>query len=192
MRGMDIASESFFARPATDVARELIGAGLLVEDVGGRVVETEAYAPTEPASHSFRGPTKRNSSMFAAPGTAYVYRSYGLHWCFNVVCETGSAVLIRALEPLWGIAQMEARRGTRAHRLLCSGPGKLTSALGITGALDGLPLGRPPIRWLRAELRNLEVVTGPRIGISKATELPWRYGLANSPFISRPFPKERS
>jgi DNA-3-methyladenine glycosylase len=159
--------------------------------VGGVVVETEAYAPDDPASHSFRGRSARNAAMFGPPGRLYVYRSYGVHWCANVVCEpegVGAAVLLRALEPSAGLEQMTARRRVAAPKLLCSGPGRLTQALGITGAHDGLPLDEPPFSLLPSE-RDAELVAGPRVGISSATDLPWRYSLAGSAFVSRPRPR---
>jgi DNA-3-methyladenine glycosylase len=175
---------SFFSREVVTVARELIGASLLVDDVGGTIVETEAYAAHDPASHSFGGPTSRNAAMFGPPGHAYVYRSYGIHWCLNFVCEPGSAVLIRALEPMEGIETMQARRGRSERRLLCSGPGRLCQALGVTLAHDALPLDRPPFRIDAG--RPLPVNAGKRIGITKAVEQTWRFGLAGSPYLSRP------
>jgi DNA-3-methyladenine glycosylase len=176
-----------------EVARELIGAELLVAGVGGLMVELEAYERDDPASHAHRGPTERNASMFGPPGHAYVYRSYGVHWCLNLVCEpagTPSAVLLRALEPTRGLETMRARRGTDDTRLLCAGPGRLCQALAVTGAHDGAALDRPPFE-LRAAAAGASVLTGPRIGISKATELPWRYGLVGSRFLSRPFAERR-
>ena len=178
----------FFARSVHEVAPELIGATLLVDGVGGIIVEVEAYHHTDPAAHSFRGPTPRNMVMFGPPGFAYVYRSYGIHWCVNFVCEkegSASAVLIRALEPTHGIAAMRRRRGLHDGRSLCSGPGKLTEALAITHAHNGLPLDVPPIA-LYARLEKPEIAAGVRIGITKAVELPWRYGLKGSRFLSRP------
>ena len=180
---------AFFARSVHEVAPELIGATLLVDGVGGVIVEVEAYDQEDPASHGFRGPTPRNAVMFGAPGHAYVYRSYGIHWCLNVVCgEAGvaDAVLIRALEPTAGIETMVARRGLTEPRLLCSGPGRLCQALGVTREHDGLRVDRPPFR-LRPRTVPAALVTGTRIGITKAAERPWRYGLAGSRFVSRPF-----
>lgn len=179
----------FFDRSVHRVAPELIGATLLVNGVGGRIVEVEAYHHTEPAAHSYRGPTERNRVMFGPPGVAYVYRSYGIHWCLNFVCEaegSASAVLIRALEPTEGLASMRRRRGIGEERALCSGPGKLTEALGVTIKHNGLALDRPPFE-LRARAAAPEIATGPRIGLSKAVELPWRYGLKGSAFLSKPF-----
>lgn len=180
---------SFFDRSVHEVAPELIGATLLVNGVGGIIVEVEAYHHTDPAAHSYIGETERNRVMFGPPGVAYVYRSYGIHWCLNFVCEpagSASAVLIRALEPTAGLALMRRRRGVSEPRALCSGPGKVGQALGITRRHNGLALDRPPFE-LRARKTVPEVVTGPRIGISKAVDHPWRYGLKGSPFLSRPF-----
>jgi DNA-3-methyladenine glycosylase len=170
-----------------EVAPTLIGATLLVDGVGGRIVEVEAYDQEDPASHGYRGRTQRNASMFGPPGHAYVYRSYGVHWCLNLVCEdegVASAVLIRALEPTHGIEHMRERRGLEAERLLCSGPGRLCQALAVTREHDGRPLDRPPFEVLAAD-KPVEVVAGPRIGITQAVELPWRYAEASSRFLSR-------
>lgn len=180
---------AFFARSVHEVAPDLIGATLLVNGVGGIIVEVEAYHHTDPAAHSFHGPTPRNRVMFGPPGFAYVYRSYGIHWCVNFVCEkagSASAVLIRALEPTHGIPAMRRRRGLHDERALCSGPGKLTEALGITIAHNGLALDAPPIA-LYARREKPEIAAGVRIGITKAVELPWRYGLKGSKFLSKPF-----
>lgn len=178
-----------FAGDAQVVARRLIGATLLVDGVGGIIVETEAYDREDPASHSFSGPTVRNQAMFGPPGRAYVYRSYGIHWCLNFVCREeghGAGVLIRALEPTAGIARMRAMRGLDDLRLLCSGPGKLGQALEVTSNLNGCRLDRQPFRVLAAPA-GVEVVAGPRIGISRAMEVPWRFGLAGSRFLSARF-----
>jgi DNA-3-methyladenine glycosylase len=162
-----------------------------VNDVGGVIVETEAYAPNDPASHSYRGRTARNAAMFGPPGTLYVYRSYGIHWCANVVVGkegTGAAVLLRALEPTHGVDEMRARRGLDDPFRLCSGPGSLTQALAITREHDGLPLDRPPFRMQPRE-QPAELVASLRVGITRAADLPWRYSLRSSPFVSRPRPR---
>jgi DNA-3-methyladenine glycosylase len=163
---------------------------LLVNGVGGPIVEVEAYQQDDPASHSFGGRrTARNAAMFGPPGHAYVYRSYGIHWCLNFTCDVegrASAVLIRALEPVYGVDAMRARRRLDDPRLLCSGPGRLCEALAVTGADDGLPLDRPPFE-LRERSERPEIVLGPRIGLTKGVESPWRYGLAGSRYVSRPF-----
>ena len=188
-------SREFFARSVHEVAPELIGATLLVDGVGGLIVEAEAYeSAVDPAAHGFRGRTPRNASMFGPPGHAYVYRSYGIHWCLNLVCEDegiAAAVLIRALEPEHGIEVMRQRRGLVDLRLLCAGPGRLCQALGVTREHDGLPLDEQPFELLPAGLPR-EVVTGPRIGLSVATELPWRYGAVGSKYLSRPLPRSKS
>jgi DNA-3-methyladenine glycosylase len=181
--------QKFFARSVHEVAPELIGATLMVEGVGGTIVEVEAYDQDDPAAHSFSGKTLRNAVMFGPPGHAYVYRSYGIHWCLNFVCapeHRAEAVLIRALAPTAGLPAMRARRGVEAEKLLCSGPGKLCQALGISRAHDGLALDRPPFSVI-ARSGAPEIVVGRRIGITKAAEQPWRYGLAGSPFLSRRF-----
>jgi len=180
---------SFFDRSVHDVAFELIGATLLVDGIGGMIVEVEAYHHTDPAAHSYVGRTERNAVMFGRPGYAYVYRSYGIHWCLNFVCEeegSASAVLVRALEPTQGLAAMRRRRGLREERALCSGPGKLCEALGVSHKHNGLPLDRAPFE-LRARGEIAGIVTGVRIGITKAAEKPWRYGLKGSKFLSKPF-----
>jgi DNA-3-methyladenine glycosylase len=180
------------ARPVLEVAPELVGAELYVDGVGGTIVEVEAYHHEDPASHGYLGRrTARNAAMFLPGGHAYVYRSYGIHWCLNVVTGgegEAEAVLIRALEPLQGLDEMRARRGLDDPRQLCSGPGKLCQALGITREHDGLPLDEPPFE-LRARRVEPSIATAPRIGISKAQELPWRYALAGSRYLSRPLPR---
>ncbi len=182
---------AFFARSVHQVAPELVGATLLVDGVGGRIVEVEAYDHEDPAAHSYRGKTARNASMFGPPGRAYVYRSYGIHWCLNLVCEDASAVLLRALEPTHGLEAMAARRGTAEPRLLASGPGRLAQALGVTREHDGLPVDRPPFEIYARE--DVVVQVGRRVGITKAAERPWRYGEAGSKFLSRPLrPRRRS
>lgn len=181
----------FYAQPILDLSRALIGCELLVDGVGGLIVETEAYEAGDPASHSFVGPTPRNRAMFGPAGHAYVYRIYG-HWCFNIVGgrERGAAALVRALAPSRGLDAMAQRRGAPDPRKLCGGPGRLCQALGVTIAHDGLALDQPPFALLPRE-GEPEIVAGPRIGITKAAERPWRFGLAGSPFVSRPFPRLR-
>jgi DNA-3-methyladenine glycosylase len=182
-------TRAFFDRSVHEVAPDLIGATFLVDGVGGIIVEVEAYHHTEPAAHSYNGETPRNAIMFGPPGYVYVYRSYGIHWCVNFVCEgvgSASAVLIRAVEPTEGIEAMRRRRGVEDIRALCSGPGKLTEAMSITHAHNGLALDAPPFA-LYARKEDVKVVTGVRIGITKAAELPWRYGLKDSRFLSKPF-----
>jgi DNA-3-methyladenine glycosylase len=180
---------AFFNRSVHEVAPELIGATLLIDGAGGLIVEVEAYHHTDPAAHSYIGLTARNAVMFRPAGYAYVYRSYGIHWCLNFVCEeegSASAVLIRALEPTQGLRLMRRRRGLENVRALCSGPGKLCEALGVTNKHNGLALDQAPIE-LRAREGTPEIVTGPRIGITKAVDHPWRYGLKGSKFLSKPF-----
>ncbi|MDM0104611.1 DNA-3-methyladenine glycosylase [Variovorax sp. J22R24] len=181
-----------FEGPSPEVARRLIGVTLLVDGVGGRIVETEAYDSTEPAAHSFGGQRPRNAALFGPPGRAYVYRSYGLHWCLNFVCREsghGAGVLIRALEPTHGIARMRERRGLGNARLLCAGPGRVAQALGVDGSFNHLALDAPPFALLARSDDHppLDVEVGPRIGISKAIELPWRFGEKNSRYLSKPF-----
>ena len=180
----------FFARSVHEVAPELLGVMLLVDGAGGPIVEVEAYDHEDPASHSFGRQTARNATMFGSPGHAYVYRSYGIHWCLNFVCEPRSAVLIRALEPGEGLDAMRERRGLDDPRLLCSGPGRLCQALGITRQHDGLPLDEPPFDLLPRDAEP-EIVRGPRVGITRATEQQWRYAVAGSRFVSRPLKPAR-
>jgi DNA-3-methyladenine glycosylase len=184
-----VLARDFFARSVHEVAPDLIGVTLLVDGVGGPIVEVEAYDQEDPASHGFRGRTQRNASMFGPPGHAYVYRAYGIHWCLNFVCDVegrAEAALIRALEPARGIEVLRERRGRFADHALCSGPGKLCQALALTREHDGLALDAPPFELLE-RVGTPEIVTGPRIGLTKAVEQSWRYGLAGSPFLSRPF-----
>ena len=178
----------FLDRDAAVVAPDLLGTKLLVAGVGGLIVETEAYHPDDPASHSFNGPTPRNGAMFAGPGRVYVYRSYGIHWCINFVCRGASAVLIRALEPTDGLAKMRKRRGLDDVRALCSGPGKLCEALAVTGELDGRMLTARPFNIV-LPTGPTETAVGPRIGITKAADVPWRFGVKGSRYLSKPFPK---
>lgn len=184
---MSRLGREFFARSVHEVAPELVGCTLLVDGVGGRIVEVEAYDAEDPASHGYRGRTARNDAMFGPPGHAYVYRSYGIHWCLNLVCAReglAEAALVRALEPTEGLERMRERRGVEDDRLLCSGPGRLCEALGVAGGHDGLALDAPPFALLAAD-EPVAVARGPRVGITRAAELPWRYGLAGSPFLSR-------
>ena len=180
-----------FEAPPHAVARQLIGVTLLVNGVGGRIVETEAYDRDEPASHCYGGETPRNFSMFGPAGRSYVYRSHGLHWCLNFVCREnghGAGVLLRALEPVVGLEQMRERRGMQDERLLCAGPGRLAQALAVSRAHNNLPLDAAPFQLLAPDPGVvIDVLAGPRIGISKAVELPWRFGLAGSRFLSKPF-----
>ena len=178
-----------FAAASPQVARELIGVTLLLDGVGGVIIETEAYDRADPASHSFAGPTKRNGPMFGPPGHAYVYRSYGMHWCLNFVCSPdghGAGVLLRALAPIEGLAHMHERRGLQEQRLLCAGPGRLCQALAVSDRHNGLSIAAPPFE-LRPATVAVEVVVGPRVGISKAVDVPWRFGLAGSRLLSKPF-----
>lgn len=175
------------ARPSPEVAHDLIGGEMLVDGVGGVVVECEAYARHEPASHAFPGPTRRNASMFGPAGRLYVYRSYGIHWMLNIVCGAeegaGEAVLVRALEPTAGLETMRERRGREALLDLCRGPGRLGQALAIGPELDGEPIGAGRIALVPAAPSG-PVVQTPRIGITRAVELPWRFLLADSPYVS--------
>ncbi len=178
-----------FSAPSHEVAPQLIGCEFLVNGVGGIIVEVEAYDQSEPASHTFSGPSMRNASMFGAPGCVYVYRSYGIHWCLNFVCSPeghGAGVLIRAIQPTHGLEIMRERRGVETDKLLCSGPGRVGQALEIVHAFNGRSLAQTPFQLLPA-IAPIDVVSGPRIGISKAMDLPWRFGLAGSPFLSKPF-----
>jgi DNA-3-methyladenine glycosylase len=178
-----------FAASSLDVAPALIGAGVFVDGVGGTIVETEAYDEDDPASHSYAGHTARNAVMFGPPGRAYVYRSYGIHWCLNVVCMPpghGAGVLIRALEPTAGLDRMRERRGLDDERLLCSGPGRLCQALGVSHAHNGLRLDRKPFRVVARSDDTTAVHAGVRVGISKSRELPWRFVLAGSRYLSKP------
>lgn len=170
-----------------EAAAGLIGWTLLVDGVGGRIVEVEAYDAEDPASHSFKGPTRRNAAMFGEPGRLYVYRSYGVHWCVNVVCGPrghGAAVLLRALEPTHALDRMRERRGVSDARLLCAGPGRLAQALALTGEHDGADLSRPPFELIPPAVEP-SVDRTPRIGISRAVDLEWRYVEVGSNGLSR-------
>jgi DNA-3-methyladenine glycosylase len=185
----------FFERSVHDIARELVGCGLLFNGVGGVIVEVEAYERDDPACHAYVGLTPRTATLFGPPGRAYVYLSYGIHSCLNFVCEPegqAAAVLIRALEPRWGVEQMRHRRGRESLRDLCSGPGKLTEALGIGLDLDGARLDQAPfeVRSPDGDWTQVDVGCGPRIGVSRAAELRWRFGARGSPYLSRPLPDE--
>jgi DNA-3-methyladenine glycosylase len=182
----------FYDRPVLDVAHDLIGCVVVHGPTSGVIVEVEAYHHSEPACHAYVGLTPRTATIFGPPGVAYIYRSYGIHALLNAVCEhedVGAAVLIRALEPLDGIGEMRARRGPVRDEDLCSGPGKLTQALDIELDLNGTSLlGDGPIRIdpPPADREPSRVLTGTRIGITKAVELPWRFAEADSPYVSRP------
>jgi DNA-3-methyladenine glycosylase len=180
--------EAFFEKDVVSLAKSLVGCELFLDGVGGRIVETEAYDASDPASHSFNGPTTRNAAMFGPSGRAYVYRIYGMHWCLNVVGgeRPGAAALIRALEPTAGLEKMKSRRGPMDDRRLCSGPGRLCQALGVTGFENGQPLTAPPFELVGFS-STVDLVTGPRIGIRKAQDRPWRFGLRGSAYLSRPF-----
>ena len=181
----------FYARPVVDVARDLVGCVVRHGGGTGLIVETEAYHDSEPASHAFVGLTPRTETLFGPPGVAYVYRSYGIHALLNAVCEderSGAAVLIRALEPLEGKGEMRARRRRDRLEDLCSGPGKLTQALGIELDLNGTSLVNGPVRIEARAAAAPEILAGPRIGITRATDLPWRFCAAGSRFVSRPWP----
>lgn len=184
---------SFYARPVVDVARDLVGCLVRHGDAVGRIVETEAYHDSEPACHAFVGRTARTATLFAAPGTAYVYRSYGVHALLNAVCEderTGAAVLLRALEPLEDVEAMRARRGRSRIEDLCSGPGKLTQAIGVGLDRNATSLVRGPVRIEPAPAGDgaPRLIAGPRIGITRAVDLPWRFVAAGSRCVSRPWP----
>jgi len=191
---VSVLDEDFFARSVHEVARDLVGCELLVEGVGGVIVETEAYEAADPACHAYVGRTARNEVLFGPPGRAYVYLSYGIHSLLNAVCEPegrAAAALIRALEPSVGVDQMRERRGRVDVAELCSGPGKLTEALGVGLELNGTSLLAPPfdLREPVGEWSSVEILTGRRIGITKAVELPWRYCAAGNLHVSRPWPR---
>ena len=182
-----IRDTKFFARNVDRVARDLIGCTLLVDGVGGIIVETESYDPEDAASHAYKlRRTPRNEAMFGPAGQAYVYRSYGMHWCLNFVCGNASAVLIRALEPTEGLAKMRRRRGLSDGKKLCAGPGRLCQALAVTKEHDGISLLKPPFDLYLPEAEP-PVSVGPRIGITKAVDLHRRFGLTDSPYLSRRF-----
>ncbi len=186
--GAPLDPAAYLARPSPVVARDLIGCTLLVDGVGGRIVEVEAYGPGDPASHTWPGRTARNWPMWGPPGHVYVYRSYGIHWCLNLVCERegiGAAVLVRALVPEHGREQMAARRAGRPERDWCRGPGSLCAALGVDVRLNGASLAEPPFRLLPRE-GFVPVLATRRIGITRAAERPWRFVEAGSPWASGP------
>jgi DNA-3-methyladenine glycosylase len=181
----------FFDRSVHDVAHDLIGCALLYDGVGGVIVEAESYERDDPACHAYVGLTERTAPLFGPPGRAYVYLSYGVHSCLNFVCEPegeAAAVLVRALEPRWEIEEMSRRRGRDHVRELCSGPGKLTEALGIGLSINRAPLTEPPFELRDRDdgWRDVAVATGPRIGITRAAEVPWRFCAAGSEYLSRP------
>lgn len=185
----EISSIIDFSAPSCEVAPQLIGCEFYVDGVGGIIVEVEAYDQSEPASHTYTGKSVRNAAMFGPPGCAYVYRSYGIHWCLNFVCgpvNHGAGVLIRAIEPTQGLNIMRERRGLEAERLLCSGPGRVGQALGIVHSMNGHELTKDPFKLLPPS-QKVDIVHGPRIGISKAVDLQWRFGLKGSPYVSKPF-----
>jgi DNA-3-methyladenine glycosylase len=191
--GPEALGPGFFDRSVHEVARELIGCTLMYGECGGVIVETESYERDDPACHAYVGQTARNEVLFGPPGRAYVYLSYGIHSLLNAVAEPegeAAAVLIRALQPMVGVEEMRRRRGGRAEDELCSGPGKLTEALGIGLGDNGASLSAAPFAVLapEAEWRQVEVMTGPRVGISKATEYPWRFCAVGSRYVSRPRP----
>lgn len=175
---------AFFDRPAPIVAVDLIGTEFFIANVGGLIVETEAYTNEDPASHTYNGPTARNRAMFGPPATVYIYRSYGIHWCLNFVCQVGGAVLIRALEPTTGLDLMRQRRALENPVLLCSGPGRLCQALAATGELNGRSLAEDPFH-LTLPSEPWAASSGPRIGITKAADVLWRFGVRGSPFLSK-------
>ena len=182
-----MTAQELLAGTVHEVARGLLGWTFLRDGVGGCIVEVEAYSPDDPASHAFRGRTPRNGAMFGEAGTLYVYRSYGIHWCVNIACEPvgiGAAVLVRALAPTHGVVEMRRRRGDVDDRLLCSGPGRLTQALGIGAEDNGLSVLGPPFE-LEPPEKAVEVATTPRVGLTKGTELPWRYVVRDSTWVSR-------
>jgi DNA-3-methyladenine glycosylase len=186
--------EAFFDRSVHDVARDLIGCGLRFDGIGGVIVEVESYHAEDPACHAYIGRTERNAVLFGRPGLAYVYFSYGAHNLLNAVCEPegeAAAVLIRALEPRWGVDRMRERRGRSEPRELCSGPGKLTEAMGIELRHNGTSLLADPfeVTGRAGEWEAVEVVNAPRIGISRGVDYPWRFCAAGSPFLSRPLPQ---
>jgi DNA-3-methyladenine glycosylase len=188
---MTTLARDFYERPVLEVARDLLGCIVVHDGTAGTIVETEAYHESEPACHAFVGLTERTRVLFGEPGVAYVYRSYGIHALLNAVCEppgVGAAVLIRALAPLAGVERMRSRRGRHDLRELCSGPGKLTQAMGIELSENATSLLDGPVRILepREAVRETRVVHGSRIGITRAAELPWRFCLEGSPHLSRP------